>query len=275
MFTQTEVTPTGDIIVNTVKSPVLTFTSDYILWGTEVGKSGVTLRKQFTKIPMYQILSKTVNHLDDLILTIDKEPYQGAITLIETTTSGAVKLFGLTDYGKSDKTLICDIGYGKTLINSPVYDRYLLDCTSIPEDKATVSLYSDLSVGYTAVGYVLTEKYSSVNIESVHRIGSIFALTFEPVGTKIRFAVSFDNHNSYFVFNKKQLVPMSSDSDIILGLGNDSSDLCYGFRNMIPTAEQKNMKFKVVLQSDHPSITPVFYGFRCSLYSTIKNKDID
>lgn len=275
MHTQTAVTETGDIEINIVKSPVVSFATDYSMWGTESHRSGIVLRRNYSTAPKHLVFKGSVRDKEEFIIPNEAEPYQGAITHADSYNIGNIKLFGISDYNRSQKSLIAELGSGSTEITSPIYDRYLIDCDSIPAGVGELYLYSDLAIVHSQLGHVLTRGYSAIDVAKVNRVGSIFALTFEPTNTRIRFAVSFDDHQTYFVFNKKKLVPIENSDAVIAELGNDSNALGYGFRNMIPCGNYKTINFKIVLQSDDPSCTPVFYGFRCSLYSTIRRPSND
>lgn len=269
MLTQTAVTETGDVVVNIVKAPVTTFDADYQLWNTEAHRTGMILRRNFAACRERCVYRGFVNFHDEFIVPSESEPYQGTITRAEVIGAKRIDLYGLSDFHRSQKSLIAEMEEGQTAISSPIYDRYLVDCVDVPDGLGEVALFSDLAVAYSNMGSIVTRGYSTVDLNRIHRIGSVYALTFEPVGTRIRFAVSFDGHETYWYFNRKQLVPVSDDPQVIIEQGNDRNDLCYGLRNMVPSAEQKKVDFKIVLQSDSPNATPVFYGFKCSLYSTI------
>lgn len=270
MFTKTEVTENGDIVVNLVKTPVMTFEADYNLWNTEAHNTGMILRRNYAACRERCVFEGHVSHHQEFIVPTEKEPYQGAITRASVQNAERINLYGISDFHSSQKSLIAEMSEGQTSISSAIYDRYLLDCDSVPNGVGSIQLFSDLQVAHSNMGHILTQGYSSIHMDDVMRVGSVYALTFEPTGTRIRFAVSFDEHKTYHVFHKKQLVHIGDTPEEILEGGNDRNDLCYGFRNMVPNEEQKKADFKIVLQSDNPAATPVFYGFRCSLYRVIK-----
>lgn len=267
MQTTTGTTAAGDVIVNLVKAPVLTFEQDYSMWNTESHRTGIVLRRSAQPCVERCVFHGDIQSHATFIVPNEHEPYQGAITRARLLNANQVHLYGISTYDQH-RSLIAEMYEGETLIDSHLYDRYQLSDAS---GAGKVSLYSDLSVSYSEIGHVLTQGYSSLRLKDVSRIGSIYALTLEPKGTKVRFAVSFDGHKSYKVFRRKELVDICDDPAAIADYGNSSTDLCYGFRNMKPGG-QIVVDFKIVLQSDNPDATPVFYGFRCSLYSTINSQ---
>lgn len=274
MLTQTGVTEKGDVIVYIVKAPVESFESDYKMWNTEANRAGMVLRRNFAPCREQCVFNGLVGHHDEFIIPSDKEPYQGTITRAEVEGSAKLNLFGISDYSRSQKQLIAELGEGETKLTSPVYDRYLLDCETVPSGIVGLSLFSDLKVFHSDIGSIETQNYSSVQLNGVYRIGSIYALTYEPEGTVIRLAFSFDGHQTYYVFDRKRLVPISGDPHEILEKGNNRSELCYGFRNRVPDADHKKVDFKIVLHSKNAEQTPVFYGFRCCFYSTIPGNSV-
>ena len=275
MFTKTAVTETGDVIVNIVKAPVTTFDIDYQLWNTEAHRTGMILRRNYATCRERCVFSGSVGHHDEFIVPNETEPYQGALTRAEVRNADRINLYGISDFSRAHKSLIAEIHEGQTQLLAPVYDRYLVDCAAVPEGIGELSLYSDLAIAYSGLGSIITRGYSSIDLNKIHRIGSVFALTFEPSETRIRFAVSFDGHKTYWRFHRRKLVPISDNPEEIIAEGNDRNDLCYGMRNMIPSPEQKKVDFKIVLQSDNPNATPVFYGFKCSLYSKISRNSCE
>lgn len=269
MLTETGTTEAGEVIVNLVKAPVTTFEQDYSMLNTESHRTGMVLRREAKPCVERCVFEGMVSHHDEFVIPAPEEPYQGAITRAEVFNAERVNLYGLSDFNLSHRSLIAELHEGQTKISSPVYDSYMIGCESIPDGIGEVSLFTDVTVSYETIGHILTRDYSSLHLQNVDRIGSIYALTLEPKGTRIRFAMSFDNHQSYYVFHRKDLIPIEDDPKIIAANGNDRNDICYGFRNMKPDQGQV-VDFKIILQSDNPDCTPVFYGFRCSLYSTIR-----
>lgn len=267
MQTTTGTTAAGDLLVNLVKAPVLTFEKDYAMWNTEPHRTGIVLRRSAEPCDERCIFQGDIQQHDTFIVPNEHEPYQGAITRARLLNADQVNLYGISTYDQH-RSLIAEMYEGDTVIDSHLYDKYQL---SDARGAGEVSLYSDLAVSYTDIGHVLTRDYSSLRLKDVSRIGSIYALTLEPKGTRVRFAISFDGHKSYKVFRRKELVDIYDDPAAIAEYGNSSTDLCYGFRNMKPD-DQTVVDFKIVLQSDNPDATPVFYGFRCSLYSTITSQ---
>lgn len=269
MLTETGTTEAGEVIVNLVKAPVTTFEQDYAMLNTESHRTGMVLRREAKPCEERCVFEGVVSHHDEFVIPHAAEPYQGAITRAQVCNADRVNLYGLSDFNLSHRSLIAELHEGQTRISSSLYDRYMLGCESVPDGVGAVSLYTDVTVSYDNIGHILTRGYSSLHLQNVNRIGSIYALTMEPKGTRVRFAMSFDGHQTYHVFRRKELVPIEDNDHLISLQGNDRNDICYGFRNMKPEQGQV-VDFKVVLQSDSPDCTPVFYGFRCSLYSTIR-----
>lgn len=254
----------------TVKSPVITFDTDYSLWNTEAHRNGIILRRNLEACKEYAIFKNLIHHHQEFIIPNDREPYQGAITRAALYNAERVSLYGISDFHNSHRSLIAEIYTGDTRINSAVYDRYVLDCEAVSNGVGQITLYSDLRVAYSNMGHVLTRDYSSIMLKNIDRIGSVFPLTFEPDRTKVRFAVTFDDHKSYHIFNRRTLIHLDDSSpENILANGNDRNDLCYGMRNFKPLSEK--LDFKIVMSSDVPSATPVFYGFRVSMYGNKPN----
>lgn len=154
------------------------------------------------------------------------------------------------------------------MVKSPVltfHDDYRFVGTAPVERGILLDNLSALRALQPTLGHIQTKNYSSLQLNGVTNIGSVYALTYEPEGTRVRFAVSFDGHKTYQIFSKRKLLDISSDDIAIAQNGNDKLELCFGFRNLVPSMAQKRVDFKIVLYTDSNE-SPIFYGFRCSLY---------